>query len=546
MTRIVEARQLGFAYGQSDRFVFQDVDFTVEEGELLLLVGPSGSGKSTLLRCVNGLIPHFHGGRFSGRVVVAGIDTRTRQPRDLAHAAGMVFQEPEAQTVGRVVDEEIAFGLENLGLARALIRKRLEEGLDALAIAHLRARKLSTLSGGELQRVAIAAVLTMQPRVLLLDEPTSQLDPQAADDVLHAVDNLRVDLGLTVMVAEHRLDRLVPHAQRIMHVPAVGAVRVQETRAALAELPYVPPVTAIGRALGWSPLPVSLADARRFVQRAPSSMSGAVTPGRRPVVAIVRDLRLRIGSIDALRGVSFELRAGEILALMGRNGAGKTSLLRALAGLAQPQAGQILFARDDHRDGRDRYRWLAFVAQNPASMLYHNSVAREVKDVLEGTRRTGSVDDALNEWMLGDKRDIHPADLSVGERQRAALAAMLVGNPELVLLDEPTRGMDTETKELLIRNLRRRSSAGACVVVASHDVELAARCADRVVLLADGEVIADGPAGEVLSESMTFSTQANKLLGGSVLTVEDALRVVSQDGTGDGATAGSTGRGTTT
>ena len=530
MNAILTVDRLHFTYGGSATPVFRDVSFDVDEGELMLMVGPSGGGKSTLLRCMNGLVPHFHGGVFAGTVVVAGIDTRSQQPRELASVAGMVFQEPEAQAVADNVEDEIVFGLENLGCDRAHTRKRLEEALDALGIAHLRRRTLRTLSGGELQRVAIASVLTMQPRVLLLDEPTSQLDPQAAHDVLSIVAELRAELGLTVVVCEHRLDRLIQHADRVMQVPGDGSVDISAARDAMAHLPSAPPVTAIGRALGWTPLPLSVAEARRFAgpRAATASVNGRATPAPGDPVVSVRRLSVQLGVTQALRDVSLDLREGEIVALMGRNGAGKTTLLRALAGLIDTAEGSpgragdaVTFAREELI--RARYRHCAYVAQNPSSMLYHATVAREVEDVLRGTGRGGSVADALNEWGLSSLASRNPRDLSVGERQRVALAAMLAGAPRLILLDEPTRGMDADTRDLLINNLRHRRASGATIVLASHDVELAASCAGRVVLLAEGEVIADGRAHEVLADSITFSTQANKLFGGGVLTVEDAL-----------------------
>ncbi len=523
MSAIVSADRLHFTYSGSSTPVLRDVSFNVEEGELTLMVGPSGGGKSTLLRCMNGLVPHFHGGAFSGTVTVAGIDTRSRQPRDLASIAGMVFQEPEAQAVADNVEDEIVFGLENLGCNRALTRRRLEESLDALGIAHLRRRSLRTLSGGELQRVAIASVLTMQPRILLLDEPTSQLDPQAAHDVLSMVADLRAELGLTVVVCEHRLERLIQYADRVMRVPGDGSIKISMARDAMTQLPSASPVTAIGRALGWTPLPLSVAEARRFAgpRAVSTSTNGHATPARGDAVVSIRRLSVQLGETRALRDVSLNLHEGELVALMGRNGAGKTTLLRALAGLIEAAAGALTFARQEFV--ADRYRHCAYVAQNPSSMLYHATVADEVEDVLRGTGREGSVADALNEWGLSALASRNPRDLSVGERQRVALAAMLAGAPRLILLDEPTRGMDADTRNLLISNLRRRRASGATIVLASHDVELAALCAGRVVLLAEGEVIADGAARHVLADSITFSTQANKLFGGSVLTVEDAI-----------------------
>lgn len=526
---IIEVSGLTFTYADQSEPVIRDLNLEIGEGEMLLLAGPSGGGKSTLLRCLNGLVPHFHGGRFEGCVRVAGVDTRTRQPRDLASIVGLVFQEPETQIVAATVEDEIVFGLENVGADRGLIRRRLEEMLDALGIVHLRHRNVSTLSGGELQRVAIASILTMHPRIVLLDEPTSQLDPQSADDVLKTVNDLRADLGLTIVAAEHRLDRLATHADRVVHVRRDADFAVMNTRCAMSQLPGAPIVSRIGTSLGWSPLPLSIVEARPFVGRRAAATTPVYvvrSPSGAEAVEAER-IEVELGGVAVLRTVSLRLEPGEVVAVMGRNGAGKTTLLRVFAGLIRPVRGTIRFSIPGIDEAR--YRHLAFVAQDPSSMLYHASPREEIRDVLRGTGREGDVDETLEEWELTHLASRDPRDLSVGERQRVALGAMLCGAPELILLDEPTRGMDAHTKDLLLANVRRRAAAGACVIIASHDVELAARGADRVVLLADGEVIADGPVRSILTDSLVFTTQANKLFGGNVLTAEDAIAQVRTD-----------------
>ncbi len=524
---MIEISGLTFTYPHASRPILSDLSLSIADGEAVLVVGPSGGGKSTFLRCLNGLVPHFHGGQFAGRVVVDGLDTLSRQPRDLARSVGMVFQDPESQFVADVVEDELAFGMENLGVPRLTMRKRVEEALDVLGISHLRRRRLDTLSGGELQRVAIGAVLTMQPKTLVLDEPTSQLDPQAAEEVLTTVQRLNSDLGLTVVIAEHRLERVVQYVDRVLYLPGDGSLASYPVREAMARLPLAPPVARLGRALGWQPLPLSVREGKRFVGERGRD---GVFP-EEPAVAVdgsrvrVEGLCASYGSRDALADVSLEVEAGEIVALMGRNGAGKTTLLRSLVGLMAPRKGSLrVLDRETGKSSTEELcRAVAFVPQDPASVLFRDSVEAEVADTLRGTGRPGTVDEAMTEWRLESLRRAHPRDLSAGERQRAALAAMLAGQPQVILLDEPTRGMDYETKELLIANLRRRCREGCAVLLASHDVELVAGCAQRVVLLAEGRVVASGGVRDVLTESVTFSTQVNKLFGGRYLTVEDVL-----------------------
>ncbi len=530
---MISVEGLTFSYPKAARPVLDGTSFSIEPGELVLMIGPSGGGKSTLLRCLNGLVPHFHGGSFAGRVVVDGRDTREHQPRDLADAVGLVQQDPESQMVAETVEDEIAFGMENLGVTPATLRKRVEETLDLLRLAPLRARRLDTLSGGELQRVAIAAVLSMQPKALLLDEPTSQLDPQAAEELLTTVQRLNDDLGLAVVIAEHRLERVVQYADRVLYVPGDGSVRPLDVRAAMEQLDgMAPPVARLGRALGWSPLPLSVREGRRFAAgvqiNCARATNGAQASGDATIA--VEKLSVSYEGAPALRDVSFAAHRGEIVALMGRNGAGKSTLLRALVGLLRIEGGSAtVLGRDVTRTATEELaREVALVPQEPASVLYHDSVEAEVLDTLRGTGRAGSVDDTLAEWQLEAFRNTHPLDLSAGERQRAALAAMLAGRPNVILLDEPTRGMDYTTKELLVANLRRRCDDGATVILASHDVELAARCAGRVLLLAEGRIVIDGPAREALTETLTFSTQVNKLLGGDLLTPEDALAAIRE------------------
>ena len=514
----------------------RDVDLVVPEGELCLVVGRTGSGKTTLLRLVNGLAPHFTGGTLAGRVTVAGRDTRTHPPRELADLVGVVPQDPMSGFVTDAVEDELAYGMESLGLAPDVMRRRVEETLDLLGLAELRHRPLLSLSGGQRQRVAIGAALTAHPKVLVLDEPTSALDPGAAEEVLAALQRLVHDLGVTVLLAEHRLERVVQYADRIVLVPGAGQPLVVGTPAeVLATAPVAPPVVALGRVAGWSPLPLTVRDARRAAGDLRESLVGR-RPPLRPVtitptpVATVADVVVRYGPTVALKGVSLEVGAGEIVALMGRNGAGKSTLLHALTGLVPVDDGTV---RVDGRDPRDLsgpalVRRVGLVPQQPADLLYADRVATECRQADQDGGVEPGTTRALLATLAPEIDDgTHPRDLSEGQRLALALAIVLAGAPPLLLLDEPTRGLDYPGKARLVASLRRLADRGHAVVMATHDVELAAEAASRVVVIADGDIVADGPTESVVVSSPMFAPQVAKILAPepwlTVAAVETAL-----------------------
>jgi len=489
---------VSYRYPEAERPALSEITTSVDPGEVILLRGPSGSGKSTLLRCLNGLVPHSSGGRFRGRVVVCGLDTREHPPRQLGAHIGFVFQHPDAQFVLEDVEAELAFGLENLGLARPLMRKRVEEVIDQVGINPLRRRRIDSLSGGERQRVAIAAALAMHPDALVLDEPTSQLDPQAAEDVLQVVLRLVAELGMTTVIAEHRVERIAPFVDRIWTLDA-GVLRDQPPRIALAEGGARPPVVDLALRAGWTPIPLGLRDARVHAQRLPAVWANpAPANGYGPIICRVEGLDHRYDAVPAVKGLSLTLRRGQVVALMGRNGSGKTTLLRLIAGLLRPQRGTIT------HDGV-----AAYVPQDADSLLFAPTVDEELRG------QSAEVVAPFAAWLHR-----YPRDLSSGERQQLAIASM-GARADLLLLDEPTRGLDPLVKAALSAYLRTRASAGAAILVATHDVEWAARTADRVLLMADGEIYADGPPAEVLSDSLVFATQISKLVGGGWLLPEE-------------------------
>ncbi|MQS09701.1 ABC transporter ATP-binding protein, partial [Streptomyces alkaliphilus] len=513
----------------ADRPVLEGLDLTVPEGELTLLVGPSGVGKTTLLGAVCGLVPHFTGGTLHGRVTVAGRDTRTHRPRDLADVVGSVGQDPLSHFVTGTVEEELAYGMESLGFPPATMRRRVEETLDLLGLEEVRDRPLETLSGGQQQRVAIGSVLTVHPSVLVLDEPTSALDPGAAEEVLAVLQRLVHDLGTTVLMAEHRLERVVQYADRLLVLPGDGRpAELGDPAALMARSPVYPPVVELAGIAGWDPPPLSVRAARRLAGPLRERLAAAdLRPpvGGKPTgppLATVRRLSVRRGRREVLRGGELTVRGGEVIALMGRNGSGKSTLLGSLVGLHPPAAGEVLVGTgtgapdlEPHRARpAEVLRRVGLVPQDPRHLLYAETVVAECATAdADAGAPDGTCRALLSRLLPGIADDTHPRDLSEGQRLALALAVILAARPPLVLLDEPTRGLDYAAKARLVAIVRELAAEGHAVVLATHDVESAAEAADRVVVLAGGEVVADGPTAEVVVASPVFSPQVAKVLG---------------------------------
>ncbi|WP_406305316.1 ATP-binding cassette domain-containing protein [Streptomyces sp. NBC_00885] len=573
---MIRFEDVSVTYGDADAPAIRGVDLTVPEGELVLLVGPSGVGKSTLLNAVSGLVPHFTGGTLRGRVTVGGRDTSTHMPRELADLVGTVGQDPLAHFVTDTVEDELAYGMESLGLAPDVMRRRVEETLDLLGLAELRDRPIATLSGGQQQRVAIGSVLTPHPAVLVLDEPTSALDPAAAEEVLAVLQRLVHDLGTTVLMAEHRLERVVQYADQVILLPAPGAAPVMGAPAdIMAVSPVRPPVVALGRLAGWDPLPLSVRDARRSAGElrerlaglSPTPPSPRLRPGGPPTSPVLNRrtgwssrrtggktappafearglgrspsngslarataLTVRRDRVEALRDIGLTVEPGEAIALMGRNGAGKSTLLAALVGMIEPTSGTVLVGgRTPHRTHpREMVRRVGLVPQEPRDLLYADTVGAECAAAdTDAGAAPGTCRDLVGELLPGLADATHPRDLSEGQRLALALAVVLTGRPPLLLLDEPTRGLDYAAKARLVAVLKGLAAEGHAIVLATHDVELAAELAHRVVILADGEIVADGPTAEVVVSSPAFAPQVAKILAPqpwlTVAQVEEAL-----------------------
>ncbi len=517
------------------------VSLHVPEGELCLVVGRTGVGKSTLLGAINGLVPHFTGGVLAGRVTVAGLDTRTHPPRELAGVVGVVMQDPVNGFVTDTVEEELAYGMEQLAVPAAVMRKRVEETLDLLGISDLRRRAVRSLSGGQQQRVAIGSVLTSHPRVLVLDEPTSALDPAAAEDVLAALTRLVHDLGVTVVLAEHRLERVIEYADMVVVVDPGGSVSCGTPSDMMRLSDVAPPVVRLGQVAGWDPLPLSVRDARRLSgdlrelleHRSPGPVVASHQP-RRALQA--RRLTVRYGDVVAVSDVDLDLHAGQVLALMGRNGSGKTSLLWALQGSGVRHSGSVALERDVADPARlapsEARTRVGLVPQSPGDLLYLSTVAAECALAdSESNQDHGACRAILDKIVPNISDDAHPRDLSEGQRLALALAVQLCPRPAIIMLDEPTRGLDEAAKIRFAGVIKELADDGRAIVVATHDVEFVANVADRVVVLADGEIVADGPTADVVVASPIFAPQVAKVMRPAQwLTVAQIAAALASEG----------------
>ena len=536
---MIKFEHVSYTYPQTTQPALHNISLHIPEGEFALVVGMSGAGKSTLLRCINGLVPHFSGGTLRGNIMVNGLNPVHATPQILSQHVGFVFQDPESQFVVSQVEDEIAFALENIAMPAQEMRIRVEEVLDLLDLTSLRQRRLETLSGGEQQRVAIASVLALRPRILVLDEPTSQLDPKSADEVLQTLGRLNSDLGLTVVLVEHRLERVLPFVDSMIYLPDDSTEFISGTpHDVLPHLPLVPPLIELGRRLNWNPLPLTIKEGKRFVGQIsiPDCAAGA-TPvmlcpdSKTSVVLTAHDVEIAYGQQSIVNGVSLTLQSHEIMVLMGRNGSGKSTLLKSFVGLIKPKHGQIHLHGEDisGHDVVDICRHVGYLPQDPNALLFADTVEDELlitlrNHGLERDNAAKKIAQQLEHLRLSDKASSYPRDLSAGERQRVALGAITITQPQILLLDEPTRGLDYEAKQILTTLLKKWALNGMAILLVTHDVELTAMIADRVLLMSQGEIIAHGSPTIVLGSSPFFAPQIARLFPNTGwLTVNDVL-----------------------
>lgn len=532
---MISFRNVSLIYPNAERTILEELNFEVSEGELVLVIGHTGAGKSSLIKLINGLVPHHTGGILTGEITVAGRSTRTLKPGQLSDVIGIVGQNPINGFVTDIVEEEIAFGLETMGVAPDVMRKRVEEILDLLSLAPLRQREIATLSGGEQQRVAIGAALVLNPKVLLLDEPTSALDPIAAEEVLSILHRLVHDLGLTVILAEHRLERVIQFADRIMRIGDDGEVSIGTPNEIMADSPIAPPIIKLSKALDHSEISLSVREIRRRTESIRNVLQDLPIPATGPrkngqVLLSLNNVSVKYQDKYALSNISFDINRGEVVALMGRNGAGKSSLLKSAVGQIPIMTGSVLISGMNPATltGKELISSVGYVPQEPGDLLYGQSVKEECElaDKDNGVP-LGTTMAIYENLMEIPNISAHPRDLSEGQRLGLALSVILSANPDLVILDEPTRGLDYVAKSKLVKilhNLVADSKENRSVVIATHDVELVAEVAEKVIFLADGEIVANGPTRQVLTSSPAFAPQVTKVFAPAAwLTVAEVV-----------------------
>lgn len=517
----IETKNLSYSYPLENKKALSNISLKVNKGEILLVLGGSGSGKSTLAKCITGTIPNFYGGIISGEITINGKNIREFEHREMAKEITMVFQDPERQLVMNKVHREIAFGLENIGINSLEIKRRVWESLQFSNTMDLAFRDTDSLSGGQKQRIAITSAIAYTPECIVFDEPTSQLDPAAAEEVLSLIKKINDELGTTVVIIEQRLDRWVDVADKII-VLKDGCQSFFGTKEELYNTKeeknygYLPIYLKLAKMLRFNKMPRNFKETRALLNNSDVTFEQFENKSIQGTSIInASGLSCRYDDIEALKDLNFSINSGEFVALLGANGAGKSTLLKSIVGLMKYSGKLIVGDKEVKRTKlKELAKTVGYVSQNPNDYISKNTVLEEVKFTLDNYEiaDNGIIEETLKALDIWKLRDKNPRDLSGGERQRVAIASILVLKPKILLLDEPTRGLDSNVKIALGETLKKLNNMGSTIVLVTHDVEFAAEFCSRFMLMFNGEIVADGDRKNVLSNSIYYTTAVNKLM----------------------------------
>jgi len=551
----IKIEDLKYYYPDSKKPSLNKINLEIPEGQFVLIVGGSGSGKSSLIRAMAGLIPDFYGGTYGGKVYLDNKELRQIDRRSLAQQIGLVFQDPESQLVMTGVEQEIAFGMENIGLPNNLMKRRVMEVTGVLGLSGYLNGFIPELSGGQKQKVALASVLAMQPSILLLDEPTSQLDPISGEEILTMVRRLNEENGITVVLIEQRLERCFHLADRILVMDKGEIIYDHHAPDAIAHwavknnIPFIPPLAQLFASVHYPEIPVTVKQGRRILKSFYPSVKSTIdrqnSLEKNAQVLQVSDKKKLVdihnlwftysNGQEVLKNINFNISPGEFVVVMGENGAGKTTLIKNINGLLKPGRGHVKVEERDTRkcSVEDLASVIGYLSQDPNDYLFLPSVREELSFTMNnlGLKDDGIIEKLLIRLNLLVHAEENPRDLSTGERQRVALASVLVARPKLLLLDEPTRGLDYLLKEELGNILLEFQKEGTAVLVITHDVEFAAEYADRIILMTDGTIVANGSKYEILTNSTFYSPQISKLFNNiidNVVTIKQGKEILNR------------------